>query len=105
MEREALQQRWLDLTRGVLPGRAAAERWPLRADHCFQRVVLDAVCGGRWYDHVEGRPAYRTLDEARLRAAVLLAERLADEADARSLLQDLDAASLAWRGKPAKPRG
>ena len=102
-ERAELEATWLTLTRRVLPARAAAQRWPLRADHCFQRVVLDAVCGGRWYDHVPGRPAYRYLDEPRLRAAVALAQRLATDADADALLSELDAQSLRWRGKPPKP--
>lgn len=94
-----LQDRWLSLTRTALPARARAERWPLREDHCFQRVILDAVCGGRWYDHVPDRPAYRHLDTPRLTAAVALAERLATEPDARTLLRDLDTQSLSWRGK------
>lgn len=95
----ASQQRWLELTRTVLPARARAERWVLREDHCFQRVVLDAVCGGRWYDHVEGRPAYTHLGDTRLADAVALAERLAADADAGELLRTLDRQSLAYRGK------
>ena len=95
---EALRARWLSVTKQDLPARARQERWPLRNDHCFQRVVLDAVCGGRWYDHVE-RPAYRNLDETRLTEAVALAERLAADPDAEALLRELNARSLAWRGK------
>ena len=98
----ALQARWLALTKERLPARARAERWPLREDHCFQRVLLDAVCGGRWYDHVPARPAYRHLDPERLGDAVALAERLATEPDAVVLLRELDAQSLVWRGKPPK---
>lgn len=94
-----LQQRWLTLTRVELPTRARAERWPLRLDHCFQRVLLDAACGGRWYDHIAGRPAFRHAGEARLGVAVALGERLAREDDAAALLVELDARSLAWRGK------
>lgn len=97
--RAELEERWLGLTRRELPARARAERWPLRADHCFQRVLLDAACGGRWYDAVAGRPAYRHLDEPRLAAAVALAERLATEPDAGTLLRELNADSLRWRGK------
>jgi hypothetical protein len=100
---EALRARWLVLTKDRLPSRARAERWPLREDHCFQRVLLDAACGGRWYDHVPGRPAYRHLDADRLGHAVALAERLAVEPDAATLLRELDARSLAWRGKRPKP--
>ncbi len=101
---DELRARWLTLTRHDLPARAEAERWPLRADHCFQRVVLDAVCGGRWYDHVVGRPAYLHLAPDRLEKAVSLAESLATGPDARELLERLDAQSLRWRGKPPKAR-
>ena len=99
MSVEDQRARWLRLTRHELPGRAAAEDWPLRADHCFQRVLLDAVCEGRWYDAVVGRPAYLHLDETRLSRAVALAERLATEEGAGELLERLDAQSLRWRGK------
>ena len=99
---EELRTRWLYLTKEQLPARARSQRWPLREDHCFQRVLLDAVCGGRWYDHVPARPAYRHLDADRLARAVGLAERLATEPDAVTLLRELDAQSLAWRGKPPK---
>ena len=98
----AAQTRWLALTKEQLPARARAERWPLRDDHCFQRVLLDAACGGRWYDHVPARPAYRHLDPERLGNAVALAERLAAEPDAVVLLRELDAQSLRWRGKSRK---
>jgi hypothetical protein len=95
-DRAALEARWLHLTRTILPSLAAARGWPVRNDHCFQRILLDAVCDGRWYDHVQRRPAYRHLDQARLREAVSLAERLErGEAD----LHALNARSLAWRRK------
>ncbi len=100
-----LRSRWLALTQEHLPDRAREERWPLREDHCFQRVLLDAACGGRWYDHVPARPAYRHLDPERLGRAVALAERLAADPDAVTLLRELDAQSLAWRGKrPKRPK-
>lgn len=93
-DRHQLEQRWLHLTREVLPGLADARNWPVRDDHCFQRILLDAICGGVWYDHVAGRPAYRHLDSERLGAAVALGERVAaGEAE----LEPLNAASLAWR--------
>lgn len=100
---DELRRRWLTLTRSALPSRARTEGWPLVNDHCFQRIVLDAVCGGRWYDSVAGRPAYRYLDEPRLVAAVALAQRLADEPDALALVARLDDQSLRWRGKRPKP--
>jgi len=94
--RAALEARWLHLTRDILPGLAAERGWPVRHDHCFQRILLDTACGGRWYDHVGGRPAYRNLDECRLGEAV----RLGEEAEqGRADLHALNAQSLRWRGK------
>ncbi len=93
-QRHALEQRWLRLTREVMPELAAGRGWPVREDHCFQRILLDAVCGGVWYDHVRGRPAYRHLDAERLGAAVALGEAVVSgDAD----LGALNARSLAWR--------
>ena len=94
MTRTELEQRWLELTRVVLPSLAAERRWPVNADHCFQRILLDAACGGRWYDSVSGRPAYRAIDVAKLADAVELGGRVASgEAD----LTALNAQSLRWR--------
>jgi hypothetical protein len=102
--REALEHRWRDLTGDDLPARAREERWPLRQDHCFMRVLLDDACGGRWYDHVEGRPAYRHLDADRLERAVATGEELLASDDGRAMLERLDDQSLRWRGKPPKRR-
>lgn len=76
-DRAALESRWLHLTRDTLPALARERGWPVHADHCFQRILLDAACGGRWYDHVAGRPAYAHADVAILAAAVALADRAA----------------------------
>lgn len=102
MNREALLARYRELVLGELPRRARAEGWVLTQDHCFGRVVLDTTVGGRWYDALDRRrsPAFAQLDDARLAEAVALAERLLAEGD--PLLRELDAQSLAWRGKPPK---
>ncbi len=90
----AIEARWLQLTRVVLPSLAEERGWPVSADHCFQRILLDAACGGRWYDSVAGRPAYRAIEPAKLEEAVRLGERVASgEAD----LAALNAQSLRWR--------
>lgn len=94
--RRALETRWIDLTRCVLPGLAAEREWPIRFDHCFQRVLLDAAFGGVWYDHVATRPAYRALSGERLRVAVELAEAVAE---GRADLFALNAQSLRWRAE------
>ena len=94
MTRPALETRWLDLTRRELPALASARGWPVGADHCFQRILLDAATGGVWYDAIAGRPAYRAARDDQLAAAVALAEAVvAGTAD----LADLNAQSLRWR--------
>ena len=95
-DRAALEAAWLRLTGATLPGLAHARGWPVHADHCFQRILLDHAVGGCWYDHVARRPAYKHLDDARLTAAVALGERLAV---GRADLAALNRQSLAWRRK------
>jgi hypothetical protein len=100
--REQLLARYRELVLGELPRRARAGRWVVREDHCFGRIVLDATVGGCWYDVLDRRrsPAFAQLDDDQLARAVALAERVLAEGD--PLLRELDAQSLAWRGKPPK---
>jgi hypothetical protein len=102
-DRAALLRRYRELVLDELPRRARAERWVVVADHCFGRIVLDNTVGGCWYDVLDRRrsPAFAQLDDGRLAMAVALAERIAAEGD--PLLRELDARSLAWRGKAPKP--
>ncbi len=93
--REQLEAHWLALTREVLPAMAAAEAWPIRLDHCFMRVCLDAAIGRPWHEAVR-RPAIRHLTEAQLAAAVAVAERIRAEP---TLLPGLNRQSLLGRGK------
>ncbi len=96
MIRAAYERRWLALTRETLPALAARRGWPVRADHCFQRILLDHACEGRWYDHIAGRPAYRHASDAVLERAIALGEAVvAGTVD----LHALNAKSLSWRGK------
>ncbi len=86
----------MTLTREIMPAISAEKRWPIRNDHCFQRVLLDNACGGTWYAYISKRPAYRRADAATLERAVALGEAvLAGSAD----LDELNARSLAFRGK------
>ncbi len=103
-DRAALLRRYRGLVLDELPRRARAEGWVVVHDHCFGRIVLDNTLGGRWYDVLDRRrsPAFAQLDDARLAAAVALAERIAAEGD--PLLRELDARSLAWRGRAPKGR-
>lgn len=92
--RAALEAAWLALTRHEMPALAAARGWPVRADHCFQRILLDNAVGGVWYDAIRGRPAYRCADADVLdRALALGRAAVAGKAD----LAALNACSLAWR--------
>jgi proline racemase len=101
-DRARLLDRYRALVLDELPRRARAGRWVVTADHCFGRIVLDHAVGGCWYDVLDRRrgPAFAQLDDTRLAAAVALAERIAAEGDL--LLRELDARSLAWRGRPPK---
>lgn len=98
-DRIALESRWLHLTRVALPALGTERGWPVSADHCFQRILLDHAVGGCWYEHIARRPAYRHCDGPTLARAVALAEVVAaGTAD----LDALNAQSLRWRGKPAR---
>jgi hypothetical protein len=100
--REDLLARYRELVLGELPRRARGEHWVVSEDHCFGRIVLDSTVGSCWYDVLDRRrsPAFAQLDDDQLARAVALAERVLAEGD--PLLRELDAQSLAWRGKPAK---
>ena len=41
-------QVYIHLTKEVLPSLAKKRSldWPVYEDHCFQRIVLDTICGG-----------------------------------------------------------
>ena len=93
----ALVGQYLHLTRTVMPALAHTSKrhWPVRNDHCFQRIVLDTICGGVWYEHM-ARPAYKHLSETEATHAVHLCNQIiAGKADLHVLNQQ----SLAWRGK------
>ncbi len=97
--RATLEARCLHLTRVTLPDLAVTRGWPIRADHCFQRILLDHAVGGCWYDHVTGRPAYRYADPGALTRAIALGEAaFAGEADMAALNRQ----SLAWRRRTAR---
>ncbi|MFC3689056.1 hypothetical protein [Aquipuribacter hungaricus] len=101
MDRDERLATYRRLVLRELPARAREGRWVVTADHCFGRIVLDNAVGARWYDVLGPvRPAFTALDDEQLARAVALAERIAAEGD--PLLRELDARSLAWRGKPPK---
>jgi hypothetical protein len=71
----------------------AHPEWPIRLDHCFGRVILDAVCGAPWRQVVRP-PAWRSLSDEQLEAAIALADAVLD---GRADLVALNRASLAGR--------
>ena len=92
-----LVQQYLNLTRIVMPQLAQTlkNKWPVQNDHCFQRIVLDAICGGIWYDHI-ARPAYKHLSLNQAKSAVQLCD---DIISGKADIVDLNRQSLSWRGK------
>ncbi|MEE4207575.1 MAG: GCN5-related N-acetyltransferase [Erythrobacter sp.] len=87
--------RWLDLTRNRMPDAAMARDWPVRFDHCFQRILLDNAVGGPWRDTITP-PAYRNIDSITLARAIGLGE---DALEGRADLAAMNRRSLAWRGR------
>ncbi len=95
MDRQNLERRWFELTREDMPSVAQARSWPVRFDHCFQRILLDHAVGGMWRDHIKP-PAYRNASDAQLLAAIALGEgAIGGDVD----LAALNRQSLEWRGK------
>ncbi len=94
---DALILRYIKLTKEVMPeiARNLELQWPVQNDHCFQRIVLDTVCNGSWYKHLE-RPAYKNLSKNQALKAVQLCE---DIVAGRADLHALNRQSLIWRGK------
>jgi len=68
---------YLHLTKEILPSLARSSRrdWPVREDHCFQRIVLDTICDGVWYEHLD-RPAYKNLTHDKRSVRPIFAMRL-----------------------------
>mgnify|MGYP005749802669 CR=1 FL=1 len=96
-EIENLVSAYLYLSKEVLPkiARSRQRNWPVSEDHCFQRIVLDHVCGGVWHEYLD-RPAYKNLTKDQARRAVKLCE---DIADGHINLQKLNQQSLIWRDR------
>ena len=97
VERRNLVDAYLQLTKQVLPSlaKSGGQDWPVRQDHCFQRIVLDTICGGVWYAYLD-RPAYKNLTHEQAQRAVDLCHEIAE---GRADLQQLNNQSLIWRGK------
>ena len=100
-EQERLRSAWLDLMRRRLPEAARSRPdWPIQADHCFGRVIVDAVYGRPWREVLKP-PAWRSMSPEALQAAIAIGEAILDGA---ADLHALDSRSLAMRGKAQKVR-
>ena len=96
-ETQDIIQVYMHFTKEVLPSLAKKKSpdWPVYEDHCFQRIVLDTICGGVWYEHLK-RPAYKNLKDEQAKLAVYLCE---DIVNGKANLNQLNQQSLSWRGK------
>ena len=97
VNRRNLVDAYLHLTKEVLPSlaKSGGKNWPVREDHCFQRIVLDTICSGVWYAYLD-RPAYKNLTHEQAQRAVDLCHEIAS---GRADLKQLNNQSLIWRGK------
>ena len=86
---------YMYLSKKDLPtiARSCQRNWPVSADHCFQRIVLDHECDGAWYEYID-RPAYKNFTKDQAQRAVKLCE---DIADGHIDLRKLNRQSLIWR--------
>lgn len=92
-----LVSEYMYLSREVLPTitQIGRRNWSVSEDHCFQRIILDHVCGGVWYEYLE-RPAYKNLTKDQAQRVVKICE---DIGDGNLDLQKLDQQSLIWADK------
>ena len=101
--REVLSARWTELYSIRLPELAKAKSpsqpsWPVHLDHCFGRIILDAVVGegkAPWKDKLKG-PAVKNMSEEQLEGCLHLGKKIADGSVD---LVELDEQSLKSRGK------
>ncbi|MEM6753420.1 MAG: hypothetical protein AAF630_10665 [Cyanobacteria bacterium P01_C01_bin.38] len=72
---EELRQEYLRLTNEVLPNIAKQRKFPVRFNHCFQRIILDNIFGCCWYDALDKSKgaAYQQLNATQLEKAISLA--------------------------------
>jgi hypothetical protein len=93
-----LRRRYDRLVHEQLPAVAReSDDWPVQADHCFARIVLDNTFQDEWYSHVDGRPAYKHMSPADLETAIGIAADML--AAGPPLVEQLNENSLRWRDR------
>ena len=90
---DSLRKRYWQATSEDLPEIATQRGWQVGETEAFQRIILDTVCKGVWYDKLK-EPAIMNLSEAQLRKAVYLAE---DFVSGARPLESYDEQSQKWR--------
>jgi hypothetical protein len=100
-KRRQLANEYWRLTAEVMPAEAADRGWPVDESHCFQRIILDNVVGGVWYDKIAD-PAIKHVSKSQLRKAVRLCDDLLMN---RTDFHELNRRSLEWRKAAKKPPG
>jgi hypothetical protein len=96
-QRQTLQQHYLYLTSEKLPelARTGALKSPVTENHCFQRIMLDNVCGGQWNTFIAA-PAYQHMSDQQL---VQMTSMCNDVLCGKADLFTLNRQSLVWRSK------
>ena len=104
---ESLRDQWKELYSKILPSLALSKspkqsHWPVHVDHCFGRIILDAIIGegGPWHAKLKG-PAVKNMTAEQLQNCVNLGQAIAD---GKENLVELDDKSLSGRGKAPKKR-
>jgi hypothetical protein len=99
---EELRQEYLGLTNDVLPNIAKQRKFPVRFNHCFQRIILDNIFGCCWYDVLDKSKgaAYQQLNATQLEQAISLASSIISQPN--EYIHQLNHNSLQWRGKLKK---
>ncbi|KAI4206579.1 MAG: hypothetical protein LQ348_000901 [Seirophora lacunosa] len=103
---EALRGEWKRMYGEILPSLAVSkspvqDSWPVHVDHCFGRIILDAVVGrdSPWMNKIKS-PAVKTMTSEQLEACIALGAAIAEGKESLAIL---DAKSLQLRGKKQKP--
>lgn len=86
---------YLVLTKVIMPklANASHDNWPVSYDHCFQRIVLDAICEGPWYASIPS-PAHKHLNYEQSKQAIRICY---DILASKKTLSRLNKKSLSYR--------
>ena len=99
MEREEqLRERLRELANREFPATAKGDqRYPIKLNHCFLRVVYDNLVEDKWKRVLTGKePAIQQLNETQLERAVEIGEAIMVDPER---CRQLNQRSLEWRGK------